>query len=123
MAQLPAEVLWTENPLYTEFKGAMAENIVLQSLAAHFDAMPRYWTSEGTAEMDFLLQNGTALLPAEVKSGTRLSGKSLSVYIDRFAPELALRYSMNNLKRDGGILNIPLFLSDWTKQLLKVTKE
>jgi len=123
MAQLPAEVLWTENPLYTEFKGAMAENMVLQSLAAHFDAMPRYWTSEGTAEVDFLLQNGTALLPAEVKSGTRLSGKSLSVYIDRFAPELALRYSMNNLKRDGGILNIPLFLSDWTKQLLKVAKE
>ena len=71
MAQLPAEVLWTENPLYTEFKGAMAENIVLQSLAAHFDAMPRYWTSEGTAEVDFLPQNGTALLPAEVKSGTR----------------------------------------------------
>lgn len=123
MAQLPAEVLWTENPLYTEFKGAMAENMVLQSLAAHFDAMPRYWTSEGTAEVDFLLQNGTALLPAEVKSGTRLSGKSLSVYINRFAPELALRYSMNNLKRDGGILNIPLFLSDWTEQLLKVAKE
>lgn len=120
MAQLPAEVLWSENPLYIEFKGAMAENMVLQSLVAHFDAMPRYWTSEATAEVDFLLQDGTSLLPVEVKSGTRLSGKSLGIYMDRFPVELALRYSMNNLKRDEAILNIPIFLADWTDKLLKI---
>ncbi|MFV0397621.1 MAG: ATP-binding protein [Bacteroidales bacterium] len=120
MAQLPADVLWTENPLYTEFKGAMAENMVLQSLVAHFDVMPRYWTSEATAEVDLLLQNNTSLLPVEVKSGTRLSGRSLGIYIDRFAVELALRFSMNNLKRDGAILNLPIFLADWTEKLLKI---
>lgn len=120
MAQLPADVLWTENPLYTEFKGAMAENMVLQSLVAHFDVMPRYWTSDATAEIDFLLQNNTSLLPVEVKSGTRLRGRSLGIYIDRFAVELALRFSMNNLKRDGAILNLPIFLADWTGKLLKI---
>ncbi len=120
MAQLPADVLWTENPLYTEFKGAMAENMVLQSLVAHFDVMPRYWTSEATAEVDLLLQNNTSLLPVEVKSGTRLSGRSLGIYIDRFAVELALRFSMNNLKRDGAILNLPIFLADWTAKLLRI---
>lgn len=120
MAQLPADVLWSENPLYIEFKGAMAENMVLQSLVAHFDAMPRYWTSEATAKVDFLLQDGTSLLPVEVKSGTRLSGKSLGIYMDRFPVELALRYSMNNLKRDDAILNIPIFLADWTDKLLKI---
>lgn len=120
MAQLPADVLWTENPLYTEFKGAMAENMVLQSLVAHFDVMPRYWTSEATAEVDLLLQNDTSLLPVEVKSGTRLSGRSLGIYIDRFAVELALRFSMNNLKRDGAILNLPIFLADWTEKLLRI---
>ncbi len=119
MAQLPADVLWSENPLYTEFKGAMAENMVLQSLVSHFEVMPRYWTSEGSAEVDFLLQNGTELLPIEVKSGTRLSGKSLGIYIGRFDARLAIRYSMNNLKRDGAILNIPLFLTDWTAKLLE----
>ncbi len=119
MAQLPADVLWSENPLYTEFKGAMAENMVLQSLVSHFEVMPRYWTSEGRAEVDFLLQNGTELLPIEVKSGTRLSGKSLGIYIGRFDARLAIRYSMNNLKRDGAILNIPLFLADWTAKLLE----
>ncbi|MBP3518921.1 MAG: ATP-binding protein [Parabacteroides sp.] len=120
MAQLPVDVFWSENTLYAEFKGAMAENGVLQSLVAHFDVQPRYWTSEATAEVDFLLQNHMALLPVEVKSGTRLGGKSLSVYISRFAPELALRYSMNNLKRDGVILNIPIFLADWTKKILEL---
>ena len=119
MAQLPADLLWTENSLYTEFKGAMAENMVLQSLVAHFDVMPRYWTSEATAEVDFLLQDNTSLLPVEVKSGTRLGGKSLGIYIDRFSVELALRFSMNNLRQDGAILNIPIFLADWTKEWLK----
>lgn len=62
------------------------------------------------------------LLPVEVKSGTRLSGKSLGIYISRFDTELALRYSMNNLKRDDVILNIPIFLADWTEKLLELSK-
>ncbi len=118
MAQLPAEVLWTENPLYVEFKGAMAENMVLQSLVTQFEVMPRYWTSEATAEVDFLLQDEAAIIPVEVKSGTRLSGKSLSLYINRFGVTKALRFSMNNLKRDGVILNIPIPLVDWTAKLM-----
>ena len=118
MAQLPTEVLWSDNPLYTEFKGAMTENQILQSLISQFEVMPRYWTSEGTAEVDFLLQHAASLSPVEVKSGMSLKGKSLSVYIRQYNPEIALRYSMNNLRKDGMILNIPLFLADWTQKLL-----
>ncbi|WP_455622945.1 ATP-binding protein [Parabacteroides sp.] len=121
MAQLPADVLWSENPLYLEFKGAMAENRVLQSLVAYFDVLPRYWVSDATAEVDFLLQDNISLLPIEVKSGTRLGGKSLGIYINRFDTQLALRYSMNNLRRDDTILNIPLFLADWTKKILMLS--
>ena len=61
-------------------------------------------------------QNRTSLIPIEIKSGTRLSGKSLGIYIERYGINLALRYSMNNLKTDAKILNIPLFLADWTKK-------
>ena len=118
MAQLPAETLWTENPLYVEFKGAMAENMVLQSLVSQFEVLPRYWTSEATAEVDFLLQNDARIIPIEVKSGTRLGGKSLGLYITRFGVTTALRFSMNNLKRDGAVLNIPLPLADWTSKIL-----
>ena len=121
MAQLPSEVFWSDNALYTEFKGAMAENTVLQSLVACFDVLPRYWSSDGKAEIDFLLQYSTVLIPVEVKSGTRLSGKSLGVYTKHYSPEIALRYSMNNLKQDGNLLNIPLFLADWTEKLVKLS--
>lgn len=120
MAQLPAETLWSENMLYSEFKGAMAENMVLQSLVAHFEVLPRYWTSEGIAEVDFILQHDTRVLPIEVKAGMSLSGKSLGVYTKRYHPELAIRYSMSNLKKDGELLNIPVFLADWTQKLLDI---
>lgn len=120
MSRLPAEVLWTDSPLYTEFKGAMTENMILQSLVSQFDVMPRYWISNGTAEVDFMLQYDTTLFPVEVKSGISLQGKSLSVYMRQFSPSVALRYSMSNLKKDGNILNIPLFLADWTAKLLRM---
>lgn len=120
MAQLPTEVFWLDNPLYAEFKGAMAENMILQSLIPQLEVMPRYWVSEGTAEVDFLLQYGLSLSPVEVKSGTNLNGKSLGIYIKQYSPEIVLRYSMNNLQKDGIILNIPLFLADWTGKLLKI---
>ena len=118
MSHLPIEVFWSENVLYKEFKGALAENMVLQALVNQFDVQPRYWTSDATAEVDFLLQKDASIIPVEVKSGTRTGGKSLGIYIDRFNSNLALRFSMNNLKRDGTIINIPLFLADWTDKLL-----
>lgn len=120
MAQLPPGVFWSENPLYMEFKGAMAENIVLQSLIAQFEVTPRYWASTGTAEVDFLLQHGVMLSPVEVKAGTSLNGKSLAVYRNQFAPEIALRYSMKNLHKDESLLNIPIFMADWTNRLLDI---
>lgn len=120
MAQLPPRVFWSENPLYMEFKGAMVENIVLQSLIAQFEVTPRYWASTGTAEVDFLLQHGAMLSPVEVKAGTSLNGKSLAVYRNQFAPEIALRYSINNLHKDESLLNIPIFMADWTNRLLDI---
>ncbi|MCM1530989.1 MAG: ATP-binding protein [Bacteroides sp.] len=120
LAKLPADIIGTDNPIYAEFKGAVAENFVLQSLVANFDVMPRYWTSQGNAEVDFLLQDNIDLLPVEVKSGTSLSGKSLGVYMSRYHPKMALRYSMNNLKFSNNILDIPLFLADWTKRLIEL---
>ena len=121
LAGLPAEIFVTDNPLFSEFKGALTENIILQSLVAKFEVLPRYWASTGTAEVDFLLQFGVLLLPIEVKSGENLNAKSLKVYTDSFKPEIAIRFSMKNLKKDGNILNIPLFLADWTDKLLSIT--
>jgi predicted AAA+ superfamily ATPase len=118
LAQLPAEIFSTESALYTEFKGAMAENQVLQSLLSQCDVQPRYWASGATAEVDFLWQQGLQIIPIEVKSGTNLQGKSLQVYRSRYQPQLLLRFSMSNLKQDGSLLNLPLFMADWAVKMI-----
>ena len=119
LSVLPADAVVGNNPLYTEFKGAMSENYVLQSLVPQLDLTPRYWTSEGKAEVDFLIQYKTEIIPVEVKSGTNLVGKSLIVYGEKFSPKTKIRYSLSNLKNDGRVVNIPLFLADWTRRFLE----
>ena len=118
LAKLPPEIILNNSPLYAEFKGAMTENYVLQSLVTQFDVMPRYWTSDGKAEVDFILQNGLEIIPIEVKSANSVAGKSLHIYNEKYSPKLRIRYSFNNLKKDGNLLNIPVFLADWTKKIL-----
>lgn len=118
LAQLPADVIIHDSLIYKEFKGAMTENYILQSLIKQFDVMPRYWTSSGTAEIDFLLQNGIDIIPVEVKSAHSVAGKSLSVYETSFKPKTRIRFSFNNFKKDGNLINIPVFMADWTKEIL-----
>jgi len=120
LAKLPPEAILSGNKLFAEFKGAMTENFVLQSLVTQFDVMPRYWTSEGKAEIDFLIQHNVDIIPVEVKSAHSISGKSLSVYNNIYSPKVRIRYSVNNLKKDDNLLNIPVFLVDWTKKILEI---
>jgi len=75
---------------------------------------------EGTfkAEIDFLIQTASQIIPAEVKSEKRVSGKSLSVYNKKFGPEVRIRFSLNNLQHENGLINIPVFLADWSKKII-----
>ena len=108
---------------FTEFKGALAENFVLQSLVAQFETVPRYWKSGGEAEVEFLLQRGGDIHPIEVKSGTSTRSKSLSVYRKMFKPRLALRLSLKNLELRDGLLNVPLYMIDQLDRLIALALE
>ena len=110
------------NRLLTEFKGALTENYILQSLVRQFEGMPRYWTSGNTAEVDFILQIENDVVPIEVKAGENTVGRSLSVYRKEFSPPISIRYSMRNLKMDGSLVNIPLFMVDLTDKILDKIK-
>jgi predicted AAA+ superfamily ATPase len=123
LARLQPEVILSDSVPFTEFKGALSENFVLQSLAPQLDLLPRYWASEGRAEVDFLLQHGAEIIPVEVKSAHSVAGKSLALYNQTYSPKIRLRYSMNNLKMDGNLLNIPIFLADWTGEILGMVGE
>ncbi|MCC5928565.1 MAG: ATP-binding protein [Cyclobacteriaceae bacterium] len=106
------------NRLFTEFKGAFTENYILQSLIMQFEVMPRYWTSEGKAEVDYLVQYKNDIFPVEVKSDKNIRSKSLAYYGKEFTPKLKIRYSLKNLDYQNGLINIPLFLADRTRDFL-----
>lgn len=96
--------------LFTEFKGALTENFVVQELISTKHLKPYYWTSEGTAEIDFLIEDDHEIYPIEVKSGSSQKKKSLLVYNQKFSPSKLIRFSSMNLKKDGEIYNYPLYL-------------
>jgi predicted AAA+ superfamily ATPase len=106
------------NRLFTEFKGALTENYVLQHLIAHFEGFPRFWTSGNQAEVDFLIQAKNEIIPIEVKADENVHSKSLTIYNNLYQPPVRIRYSLKNLRKDDGLLNIPLFMIDYTGKLL-----
>jgi len=110
------------NRLFTEFKGALTENFVLQGLADKYESMPRYWTSEGQAEVDFIIQKGNNIIPIEVKADQNVSSRSLALYGQKYEAEtkIRLRFSLKNLKKDGDLLNIPLFMIDHIDRLIEL---
>ena len=119
LSKLPAEIFVSASQLFTEFKGAVAENFVLTSLLAQGFAMPNYWTLQGNkAEVDFLIAKGLSVIPIEVKSDRRISGKSFAEYDKKYHPDLRIRFSMNNIKKDANLLNLPIFMADWVGSYL-----
>jgi hypothetical protein len=107
------------NRLFTEFKGSLTENFILSGLLAQFEGLPRYWRSGNKAEVDFLIQHKNNIIPVEVKSDENIRSKSLTFYRKEFNPAVSIRFSLRNLKREEGLLNIPLFMVDHTKKLLE----
>jgi hypothetical protein len=118
-AGLPFSALAEGNRLFTEFKGALTENFALNEMIAAGYHSLRYWTSDAQAEVDFLVQTGTNVLPMEVKSSVNVRSRSLQVFREKYHPPLMLRSSLLNLRRDGDILNIPLYCLFYVKEILK----
>lgn len=109
LCKLPLSALSEGSKLFTEFKGSLTENFVAQELKSyHYDLY--YWSSEGQAEVDFILENDGDVYPLEVKSGTSTKKKSLQVYDKKFNPTLLLRATLMNYRKDGKVCNVPLYL-------------
>ena len=100
-----------------QFKGPLTENYVLQQLTGQFETAPRYF-EEKNMEIDFLIQNGTDIIPVEVKAGEDKSAPSFKRYIAEKNPKMAIRFSKRGYLKNGEITNIPLYLANKTKDLL-----
>ncbi|MBE6075400.1 MAG: ATP-binding protein [Selenomonas ruminantium] len=126
LAKLDPVAFREGNRLFTEFKGSLTENFVLQSLVPQFDAAPHYWSRLNPSyEVDFVVQHENDIIPIEVKSDTNIKSRSLKKYAEIFASQtkLRIRFSMNNLRMDDGVLNIPLFMVDETDRLIRIAKK
>lgn len=94
-AGLDAATLLHGNRIFSEFKGALAEQYVQQQLRAESGIQPYYWVSEATrTEIDFVFHQGMSVVPVEVKAELNLQAKSMKAYCHRFAPPVAVRTSM-----------------------------
>ncbi|WP_195421408.1 ATP-binding protein [Faecalicatena contorta] len=123
MALLAPTAFGEGNRLFTEFKGALTENYVLQSLVEQFEAAPRYWSVNNPPyEVDFLIQRENDVIPVEVKAETNTSGKSLKKFKGKYKDQVKIRvrFSLGNLRLDGDLLNIPLFMADYTDKLIGI---
>ena len=107
---LQTQMLLEGNRLFTEFKGALAEQYVMQELSAqNFDYIG-YWTNErSTAEVDFVIQHKGEVVPIEVKSGENLRSRSFTQFCRTYEPKIAFKAS--TLPYHGGmeIVNVPLY--------------
>lgn len=110
MARLNQSALLDGNELFKEFKGALTEQYVLQQLKTLEGLATYYWTNDrGGAEIDFVVDNGSRVIPIEVKAELNLKAKSLKTYRERFQPEISIRTSMANYRREEWLLNLPLY--------------
>lgn len=111
------------NRLFTEFRGALSENYVLQALQDQFEATPRYWSVLNPPyEVDFLIQRENDIFPVEVKSEDNVDSTSLRKFKEKFGDKvkLRIRFSLGNLKLDDDLLNIPLFMADYADRLIGI---
>ena len=110
MAGLRRRTLLDGNDLFIEFKGALTEQYVCQQLKTIDDLGVYYYTNDrGSCEIDFVIDIGEQIVPVEVKAETNLRAKSLKTYRERFEPELSVRTSMADYKKEDWLVNLPLY--------------
>ena len=110
MTGLHQHTLLDGNDLFIEFKGALTEQYVCQQLKPIENLNIYYYTNDrGSCEMDFVIDTGEQIIPVEVKAEVNLKAKSLRTYKDKFDPEVSIRTSMADYKKEDWLLNLPLY--------------
>ena len=117
MSNLDSKIVVEGDKLFEEFKGAFTENYVLNMLSSTLNSVPNYYTFDRN-EIDFIIQYKNNIVPIEVKANKSTNNTSLTKYNEKFNNELSVRFSMNNLSKDGKILNIPLFLIEYVEKFI-----
>ncbi len=120
MAGLHQRTLLDGNDLFVEFKGALTEQYVCQQLKSVEDINIYYYTNDrGSCEIDFVVDTDALIIPIEVKAEVNLKAKSLKAYYEKFSPDISVRTSMADFKKEEWLTNLPLYAIDEISKLSK----
>lgn len=118
MTGLRQRTLLEGNDLFVEFKGALTEQYVCQQLKTMEDLDVYYYTNDrGSCEVNFIIDTGEQVVPVEVKAEVNLRAKSLKTYYEKFSPQISVRTSMADYKREEWLVNLPLYAIDQITQI------
>lgn len=110
MSRLSAKTLLAGNSLYTDYKGALTEQYVLQQLKYVKNLDIYYWSADNSqGEIDFLVQKDDKITPIEVKAEENLQAKSLHAFVDKNEGLKGVRFSMSDYREQNWMTNYPLF--------------
>jgi predicted AAA+ superfamily ATPase len=113
MGGLTKQTILMGNSIFSEFKGALAEQFVLQHLKSRQFIQVFYWSSDTSmGELDFVIQNNDRIVPIEVKAEENLKAKSLKSFFEKFNPTISVRTSMSDYRKESWLVNIPLYAID-----------
>lgn len=116
MSNLDSKIILEGNKLLEEFKGAFTENYVANMLTYVLDEAPNYYTFDRN-KIDFVIQRNNRIIPIEVKSNKSTNHNSLTKYNMNNDNEISFIFSLNNLSKDGKIINIPLYFIEYINYL------
>jgi predicted AAA+ superfamily ATPase len=104
--------------------GAVAEQFVGQELVAYSDKHQQcslyFWAREkkgSMAEVDYVINIGSDIIPVEVKSGKEGRLKSLRMFIEEKKSKIGIRFSQDKLSYYDKILSIPLYMVEQLPRL------
>lgn len=110
MNDLDVRTLIEGNAIFSEFKGALTEQYVLQQLKTKKEIVIKYWSAErASSEIDFLIQHKGRIIPLEVKAEENLKAKSLKSFYQKYLPPVSIRTSMSDFRNEGWLTNLPLY--------------
>lgn len=108
MSGLDSSTIVNGNRIFTEFKGALTEQYVLQQLILKHNVF-YFSKSNSSLEIDFLIQGADEVIPIEVKAEENLKAKSLRQFVSQNNCITAYRLSMSNYREEEWMTNIPLY--------------
>ena len=123
LGELPLSAIVEKNRLFTEFKGAITEQYVLQQLVSDMKKKPYYYSSENSrGKIDFLVQGEMTIWPLEVKAEENLQAKSLKAFAEKYDVKKSIRISMSPYRDQGWLVNLPLygFMNLWPEESLSL---